>query len=135
MLSLKLKIGNKMHTLESFIVMASKCKFRDWIFHVSDKTGQTPYLQIQFWDKDFQTGKLELQKCRKWDLSYHMVDYEFVRTVRMALHTAMQHEIDETFTYDNAKLFHPHFDLDALIDFAKRKKISVRKPMPILTPK
>lgn len=116
-----------MHTLESFKAMAEKCKFRDWIFKVHDKTGSTPYLQILFQDKDFQTGKMETQFCRKWQLSYHMCDNEFVRTAHKALHEAMKHEVDEQFSYDGAVIYHPHFELQAMVDFAKKRKISVRK--------
>jgi hypothetical protein len=116
-----------MQTLESLRAIAAKLKYKDWIFRVDDKTGETPFLQIQFWDKDLRTGNLELQNCRKWQLSYHMVPCEIVRTARKALHTAMEHEVDEQFSYDGEILFHPHHDLDAMVDFAKKRRISVRK--------
>lgn len=57
-----------------------------------------------------------------------MVDAEIVRTVHKAVRAAMEHEVDEQFKYDGAVLFHPHHDLDALVAFAKKKKISVRTP-------
>lgn len=118
-----------MQTLESIKIIVSKIKYKDWIFHIDDKTGETPFLQIRFYDKDFYTGKLEIQHCRKWLLSYHMVDVEIVRTAHKAVRTAMEHEVDEQFTYDGAVLFHPHHDLEAMTAFAKKKKISVRTPL------
>lgn len=114
-------------TLESIRAVAAKFKFRDWIFRIDDKTGSTPFLQIQFWDKDFYSNELALQSCRKWQLSYHMVNSEIVRTARKALHAAMEHEVDEQFSYDGVVIFHPHHDLDELVAFAKKRKISVRK--------
>lgn len=115
-----------MHTLESIRDIVAKCQFKDWIFHVGDKTGSTPFLQIRFYDKDFYTGKIELQYCRKWQLSYHMVDCEIVRTAHKAVRAAMEHEVDEQFKYDGAVLFHPHHDLNAMVEFAKKNKISIR---------
>lgn len=116
-----------MQTLESLQTIANKMKFKDWIFRIGDKTGSTPFLQIQFWDNDIQTGEPALQNCRKWQLSYHMVNSEIIRTARKALHAAMEHEIDEQFSFDGVMLFHPHHDLEAMVEFCKKKKISVRK--------
>ena len=57
------------------------------------------YLQVQFMGEDVETGKVELQKCRKWVLSYHMTETEIVNTAFKAIQAAEDHEIREFFRY------------------------------------
>jgi hypothetical protein len=65
------------------------------------------------------TGMESEWKSRKWPLSVYMVDGEVVQTALKAVLTAFEHEIRENFKVDGTAPFQPHFDLDALVSFAK----------------
>jgi hypothetical protein len=121
-------MATKEQTYEHLTELVSKCKFRDWniVIDKDKKSGERPYVQIQFEEIDRFTGNSELQMCRKWYLSYHMTDSEVIRTVHKAIHTAMDHEVDEAFQYDGVRLFNPHHDLVFLTEFAKKRRIDIR---------
>lgn len=114
-----------MQTLETIKEIVNRIKYKDWQIRVDEKN-DVPYLQVIFWDTDLVTGKPSEQRCRKWQLSYFMVNNEVVRTAYKAVMAAVEHEVDETFTYKGVKIFHPHFNLDDLVEFGKRKRIEVR---------
>lgn len=113
-------------SLDSIKEIVSEIKFKDWKFRVGESNG-VPFLQVIFLDTDLITHVITEQRCRKWMLSYHMVNNEIVRTAYKAVLAAMEHEVQETFSYKGVNLFHPHFNLDALVEFAKKRKIQVRK--------
>lgn len=102
-------------TLDHIKAIVAQCSFNDWTFRVGE-SGSTPYLQVLFVDKDRITGEEEIQRCRKWQLSYHGVDSETVRTAYKAVEAAMLHEVQEAFKYKGARIFNPHLDLDTLAD-------------------
>jgi hypothetical protein len=110
-----------MLTYETLVELVGKCKFKDWNITIDkDKiSGNRPYLQVKFIDIDHITGLEEMQHCRKWYLSYNMVESEVVRTAHKAVRTAMEHEVDEAFTYDGTRIFNPHMDLLLLAKAAK----------------
>lgn len=54
---------------------------------------------------------------RKWRLSRHMTDMEFVLTAFKALLTAMEHEARELFKVDGVALLDSHMDLDRTLNF------------------
>lgn len=74
----------------------------------------TPYLQWIFNAPDLNTGELEEQRCRKWQLSYHMTQSELVRTAFKAALAAEEHEASEAFKYKGAMIYDPHLSLDDL---------------------
>ncbi len=115
-----------MLNLNEIVEIVSQITYKDWIFYVNEKNG-VPYLQIQFYDICSISKKKEIQKCRKWQLSYHMVRSEVVRTAYKALLAAVEHEAAENFKYKGARIFNPHFDLDNMVDFCKKENISVRE--------
>lgn len=117
-----------MQTLDSINKIINEISFNDWKFHVSKYGDGTPYVQILFMDKDRISGIEELQRCRKWILSFHMTNSEVVRTCHKAVQAAMLHEVDEAFKYKGARIFNPHVDLDDLASAIKDKivKISLR---------
>lgn len=116
-----------MLTLEFVKSIVAKISFKDWTFRVEDD-GNSFYVQCQFMDKDFYTGEMTLQSCRKFRISKHAAeDTEVVRDVHKAIYGAMMHDVDEQFKYDAVAIYHPHFDLAVLVEFAKRKKIKVRE--------
>ena len=88
-------------------------QYKDWIFHIS-MDGPHPILQLEM------PGGM---KSRKWLLSPHMTEGEFVQTCLKAVLTAEEHEAREKFLYDGMAVFGPHIDLEALVDAAQITKL------------
>jgi hypothetical protein len=64
---------------------------------------------------------------RKWLVTQHMTDSEFVQTVFKACLTAVEHEVREQFLYQDVSVFDPHYDLDRLVELRKSEgALSVR---------
>lgn len=103
----------------------SSVSYNDWTFRVDESHG-VPFLQVLFIDADRITGERELQRCRKWQLSYHMVSSEVVRTAFKAVEAAVLHEAQEAFKYKGCRVYNPHFDIDALVEFTHGKHLSIR---------
>lgn len=103
-------------------------EFDDWkIVVVETGIGGSPYLQVRFLAEDMVTGEMEEQHGRKWQLSHHMTKSELVATAFKAILTAIEHEARETFRYKGRTIFGPHFDVDALAEFAaSRDNIDMR---------
>lgn len=113
-----------MQTIESIKEVVSNISFNDWMFRVGT-SGDTPFLQVIFKDKDRITGVEEIQRCRKWQLSYHMVNSEIVRTAFKAVEQAMLHEVQEAFKYKGARVMNPHIDMDALASVINNHQVGV----------
>lgn len=58
-------------------------------------------------------------KGRKWRLSRHMTDMEFVLTAFKAILTALEHEAREVFKVDGVALLDSHLDLERSLAFMK----------------
>lgn len=114
-----------MQTLENIKFIIARCSFNDWTFRVGLNKDNTPYLQVLFVDKDRITGDEEIQRCRKWQLSYHMVNSEIIRTAFKAVEAAMQHEVEEAFKYNGARIYNPHLDLEELAFEINNRKVSI----------
>lgn len=73
----------------------------------------TAWMQLQdsALPEEFNTG-------RKWRLSQYMTVSEAVQTAWLAYQVWLEHEARESFTYRGVAIFAPHFDVDALVDFA-----------------
>lgn len=100
-----------MMSLHEIELIVKQVAYRDWKFVVRTDDNR-PYLQIEFMAADSHNpdGPVELQKSRKWWLSHHMCENEIVRTCYKALKTAVEHEVDENFTYMCEKIFNPHMN-------------------------
>lgn len=114
-----------MQTLENIKAVVAEISFNDWMFRVGTYSDSTPYLQVLFKATDRFLGVEEIQRCRKWVLSYHMVNSEIIRTAFKAVQAAMEHEIQEAFTYRGARIFNPHMDLESLADRINERKIGI----------
>lgn len=114
-----------MQTLESIKSVVENISFNDWMFRVGTSGDNTPFLQVLFKDIDRITGVEEIQRCRKWQLSYHMVNSEIVRTAFKAVEQAMLHEVQETFKYKGARVYNPHVDMDMLADAMNQRSVGV----------
>lgn len=100
--------------MERFQNLLSQIEYKDWRF-VLGNTGSHQFLQIRFLAADAHTGELAEQSSRKYLLSEHMTDSEFVQTVFLAVKIAEEHEIRETFKFRDGTPFAPHFDVYALL--------------------
>lgn len=115
----------KPQTLETIKSIVSNVSFNDWTFRVGTNADDSPYLQVLFIDKDRITGAEEIQRCRKWQLSYYMVNSEVVRTAFKAVEAAMLHEVQEAFKYKGARVYNPHVDLDSLADALNNRTVAI----------
>ena len=117
---------NKYYALEDV-------KFRDWDFCVVSSAGRD-YLQIVFMAPDITVElqesmshvEFQPQYSRKWLLSPEMTDGEVVQTAFKAVMCAMEHEVREEFTYKDAAIFGPHFDIEQLVEICQNGGVKVR---------
>lgn len=98
-------------------------RYKDWHLRVAADDGGRMFLQWQFWATCADTGKREMQSCRKWWLSRHMTQSELVATAFKAALAAEEHECRENFTYAGLSIYGPHMDLRALMEAAKAKEV------------
>jgi hypothetical protein len=103
-------------------------KFRDWNFRVIWSAGRW-YMQIVFMAPDtaaipsepgVSNVEFQPQHGRKWLLSPEMTDGEVVQTAFKAVMCAIEHEVREEFTYKDAPIFGPHFDIETLVEICQR---------------
>lgn len=100
-------------TLESIKDVIDKIAYKDWKIHL-DVSGSVPWIQVQFLERNITTGQPEIQKGRKWMLSFHCCDNEIVRTAYKAIKTVIEHEIDENFKFHSIAIFNPHLNYSQL---------------------
>lgn len=100
--------------------------YKNWLFHVGED-GDRLFLQVTFPQKCSMTRQVEIQKSRKWFLSPHMTNSEFVQTCFKAVMTAEEHEARESFQYKGSAVYGPHFDVDSLAELCEAGRIDVRK--------
>lgn len=98
----------------------------DYNFTIVKKENYS-YLQAWYLEKDIDTGIEEVQKTRKWLLSEHMVKSEIVQTALKCVLTSLEHRAREHFKYKGELVFGPHYDVEALYELAKAKRLEVRK--------
>ena len=121
-----------MQTLKSIQDLIGDVKFNDWNFQVNTNPDGTPYVQIKFLAPGSFTNsdKLELQSCRKWQLSYHMCDEEIISTAYKAMLAAVEHEAREQFTWRGQAIYRPHYDIYALHELSSRNAVDKREEQP-----
>jgi hypothetical protein len=56
-----------------------------------------------------------------------MTRSELVQTAFKAVLTSIEHEAREQFTYKGARVFGPHFDIEALVSACRASQLDVRK--------
>lgn len=102
--------------------------YRDWVFEVTEEADFS--LRVSF-DAACSSGLgVVRQHGRKWRLSPHMTASELVQTAFLAVMTAEEHEIRESFLYRDQAIFGPHFDVDTLASIAACKAFDVRHHHP-----
>ena len=117
-----------MQTRNTITELVKQLSFNKWRFHLGFNH-DVPYLQVKFLAPCNVTGRLELQSCRKWMLSYYMCDEEIVSTGLKAVLAAVEHEAREQFKWRGQPIYRPHYSLDALYEISKHDKVDKRKEM------
>lgn len=108
---------------------ADNIRYKDWHFVINEKNGVT-YMQVQFEAEDsFAPGKVELQHCRKWQLSEWMTPTELVRTAFLAVIQAERHETEESFLYKGQAIFNSHIAADKLVEVCQAGAYEHRAPI------
>lgn len=111
--------------IEQIKEIVEKIRYKDWIFKVG-KNEEHYYLQAIFEAPDNHTGIIELQYCRKWQLSLHMTKSEVVRTAYKAVLAAEEHEVGEHFKYRDQLVYCPHMDVDVYVEAMEKNRVDVR---------
>lgn len=104
-------------TREQLSVIVGKIAYKNWEFRIQEK-GNGFLVQAIWPAPDANTGKIEIQKGRKWYVSPHASEGEIVRTFYKVVEAAEIHELQEHFKYCGQKIYNPHLhpeDLAVLI--------------------
>ncbi len=111
--------------IEEMRAIIALVNFPEYTFEVFEGEG-TPYLQARYLEADIITGAEETQHTRKWPLSSHMVKSELVQTAFKCVMTSFEHRVREHFTYRDALVYGPHFDVEALVEIAMAHRLDYR---------
>jgi len=110
--------------------VVAEIHYLDYFFHVIERNGIC-FLQAEYLEPDIITGDAAIQKTRKWHLSDLAVTSEIVQTAFKCVITSMEHRAREHFLYKGERVFGPHFDVEALVEIAKAKRLDYRKDVPV----
>ena len=80
------------------------------------------WIQWVFMAEDTAEGGFGVQAARKWRLSRHSTHDEVVKTAFAGVLLALEHEARERFTYRDVPIFHPHTDVEALVEVQQAKR-------------
>lgn len=112
-------------TNEEMKEVLANVTYPGYTFIILDTDGHI-YLQAHYEDIDIATGQPSIQRTRKWLLSEHMVKSEIVQTAFKCVITSAEHRVREFFKYRGQRIFGPHFDVDALFELAKERRLDYR---------
>ena len=106
------------HKGHRFWSLTQKIEFPGFVFRVH-WDGQL-YLQVASDNGTCNVTGAKLEwKGRKWRLSEHMTDTEFVWTCFKAVLTAIEHETRELFKFDGVAVADSHVNIHQLADFLR----------------
>lgn len=115
-------------SIDEIKTLLAQLKFKDWRF-VIQMDGTRMLLVVEFEDRCAFSGKMATHRSRKWPLSPHQTKSEIVQTAFVAVMTAMEHEVRESFTYRDQAVYGPHYHVDYLHDLCEQGAFDVRPPM------
>ena len=115
----------KAKTLEQVKAIVANVSFMDRTFRVLQK-GDGFLLQLEYFEADINTGKVEKQRARKWYVSPFSTETEIVETAFKACRTSMEHVLKEHFLYDGARIYSPHFNVRARVMLAEQNDFDGR---------
>lgn len=104
----------------------SRVSYPNYTLFVVEHCGRT-YMQGSYTEADIVTKMPETQYTRKWQLSEHMVPSEVVQTALKLVLTSAEHRVREHFLYNGERVYGPHFDVEALYELAKARRLDYRK--------
>lgn len=116
-------------THQELVVLLEQVRFRDYQWQIHGDflpNGKTTYLQASFLAPCAITGRLAVQKTRKWLLSSHMTRSEVVQTVFKCVLTGVEHEAREDFIYKGQPIFGAHFCVDSLVGLCAEGSKDIR---------
>jgi hypothetical protein len=96
-------------------------QFMDYKFQVRESHGGV-FMQASYMEPDTYTRDMETQLTRKWLLSPGMTESEVVQTAFKCCLTSMEHRTRESFLYQGARIFGPHFDVTDLVALCKDRE-------------
>lgn len=103
--------------------LVREVKFPDYIFIVGESSRGFLYLQGSYDEADTLTGAVERQHTRRWPLSPEMTKSEIVATAFKCVMTSMEHKAREWFTYKDAAIYQPHYDVDDLMAICEKRDV------------
>lgn len=98
-----------------------------YFFFVTQDGRGAIYLHAEYDEPDSTTGKIEIQRTRRWFLSPEMTRSEIVQTVFKCVMTSMEHRAREWFKYKQRAIFGPHFSVDDLVELADKNHLDKRE--------
>lgn len=114
-------------SIEEIKEIINQIKFKDRKIHI-DLMGSTGcFIQVQYMEVCIDSGALQLQKARKWYVSFFSTETEIVETVFKAIRTSNDHVLKEHFTYKGRRVYSPHFDINARIHICDEWESDGRK--------
>lgn len=113
-------------TIAEMELVLEDCRYlgKEFEVVVSRTTGAV-YLRATYMEDDTVTGKLEKQYTRRWLLSPEMTKSEIVSTAFKCIMTSAEHQAREWFTYKNKAIYHPHHDVDKLLEICEAREVRV----------
>lgn len=116
-----------------YAAVIKRCSYHGLHFFISEDLIR-PYLQVQFNAPCAKSGTPGRVHGRKWFLSRHMTESEFVQTAFAAVLAAIEHEAREHFRYYGQAVFGPHFDVNDLVLLAMKRGDAGARQAPEVTP-
>lgn len=113
--------------MQRFVKLLKLIRYKNWTFYLG-KDGDRMYLQVIFTAKCTNTNVYKPHFGRKWFISPHMTNSEFVGTAFKAVLTAEEHECRENFKYDDYAIYGPHLDILDLLEVVKKGNFDIRNP-------
>jgi hypothetical protein len=108
----------KIHEMRAVIEQVS---FPEYEFFVGESLHGFIYLQGEYDEANTVTGIIERQHTRRWALSPDMTKSEIVATTFKCVMTSMEHKAREWFTYRDAAIYQPHYDVDDLLAICEKR--------------
>jgi hypothetical protein len=93
--------------------------------------GDFGFLKATYIEQCVVTGAIDRQHTRKWRLSEHMTKSEIVQTALKCALTSAEHRVREHFQYKGELVYGPHFDVEALYELARQRRLDTRLEWPV----
>lgn len=107
--------------------IVNRVEFMDRRFRLLEK-GDGFLLQLEYDERDVETGELAVQRARKWYVSRYATETEIVETAYAACLRSMKHVVREHFLYRGRRVMGPHIDVNARIEVCDEGRLDRREP-------